>query len=114
MERLIDRFDKKDPKLNFKELAQLKKTRAIKSFIIEFKRLSILVIDILDRRLVVLFMDGLNEPLKGWVKGFNPDTLVAAIKKAHDMATFASSKIYSHVKPPLTLKEKDNKPPPKK
>ena len=29
IERLIDLFDKKDPKLNFKEFAQLKETRLV-------------------------------------------------------------------------------------
>ena len=35
-ERLIDHFDKKNPKLNFKELAQLKKIGAVESYITEF------------------------------------------------------------------------------
>lgn len=103
-ERLIDHFDGKDPKLNFKELAQLKQTGVVDSYITEFQRLSVLVADILERRLVVLFMDGLMEPLKGWFIGFNPTTLTEAIKKAHDMANSSSSsksKTYqttSHVK----------------
>ena len=45
-----------------------------------------LVIDILERRLVVLFMDGLSEPLRGWVKGHDPGTLQEATKKARDLA----------------------------
>lgn len=75
-----------------------------------------LVTVISKRRLIVLFVDGLMEPQKGRVKGFNPVTLMEAIKKAHHMALSSSSSAsnYSHLKPPLASKEKDNKPPPKK
>ena len=36
MEILIDHFNRKDLELNFKELAQLKKTGLVESYIIEF------------------------------------------------------------------------------
>ena len=81
-ERLIERFDGKDPELNFKDLAQLRQTGSVDQFIAKFQRLSVLVTDISERRQVVLFMDELAEPLKGWVKGFNPSTLSEAISKA--------------------------------
>ena len=84
-------------------------------FIAEFQKLSILVTDISERRQVVLFMDGLIEPLKGWVKGFNPATLSEAINKAKSMtlssASSSSSQSYSHSKLPTFLRDK---PPPKK
>lgn len=44
-----------------------------------------MVPDILDRRLVVLFAKGLSEPLKGWVKAFDPLNLQKEIKKARSM-----------------------------
>ena len=44
-----------------------------------------MVPDISDRRLVVLFTKGLSEPLKGWVKAFDPFNLQEAIKKARSM-----------------------------
>ena len=60
-------------------------------------------------------MDGLEEPLKGWVKGFNPSTLIEAISKARSMASSSasssSSRSHSHPKPPTFLRDK---PPPKK
>ena len=75
-----------------------------------------MVTNILERRLVFLFMDGLAKPLRGWVKGFNPITLTKAIKKACDMSTSSSSssRSYTQSKPPLIPKEKDNRPPPKR
>jgi hypothetical protein len=43
------------------------------------------VIDISEQRLVMLFTEGLVEPLKGWVKDFRPPTLQDAIRKTQDM-----------------------------
>ena len=113
--RLIDYLDRKVMELKFKELGQLKQTRIVESYNTKLQRLSVLVRYILERRIVVLFMDGLTEPFKGLVKVFNLVMLMAAIKKARDMArSTSSSKNYSHVKLPIGPKEKDNKPPPKK
>lgn len=84
-ERLIDRFDKKDPKLHFKELAQLKQLGSVDTYIAVFQRLSVLVIDILERRLIVLFVNELSDPLSGWIKALSPPTLQDAIKNARDM-----------------------------
>ena len=36
-------------------------------------------------------MDGLTQPLKGWVKGFNPATLSKAINEAWSMASSSTS-----------------------
>lgn len=91
IERLIDRFDGKDPKLNFKELAQLRKIGSIDHYITEFQKLSIMVMDISERKQIVLFMDGLTEPLRDWVKSFNPATLLEAIKKARSMPSSSTS-----------------------
>ena len=79
--RLIDRFDGKDPELNFKELAQLRQTGSVDQYITKFQKLFVLVKNISERRHIVLFMDGLIEQLKGWVKSFNPATLSEAIKR---------------------------------
>ena len=114
-ERLIERFDGKDSELNFKDLAQLRQTGSVDQFIAEFQKLSVLVTNISKRMRVVLFMDGLAEPLKGWVKGFNPSTLLEAISMARSMASLSasssSSRSHSHLKP-LTFSR--DKPLPKK
>lgn len=51
-------------RVQLQELAQLKQTRLVDSYITEFQSLTTLVIDILKSRLVVLFMDGLMETLR--------------------------------------------------
>ena len=48
-----------------------------------------MVPDISEWRLVILFIDGLIEPLKGWVKAFDPPTLEEAMKKACSMELVA-------------------------
>ena len=37
-QRLMERFDRKDPEIHFRELAQLKQTGSAESFISEFQR----------------------------------------------------------------------------
>ena len=41
--------------------------------------------NISEQRLVMLFTKGLSEPLHGWVKAFNPETLQDAIIRTWDM-----------------------------
>lgn len=49
-----------------------------------------MVMDISEARLVMLFIEGLSKPLRGWVKRFEPTTLCAAINKTKDMQDAAS------------------------
>ena len=60
-----------------------------------------LVTNISEMRLVVLFMDELSDPLRGWVKGHDPTTLQEATKKACDLTPSFRSRFQlrdSHVK----------------
>ena len=107
--RLIDHFDGKDPELNFKDLAQLKQTGIVDNDITEFQRLSILVTDISERCQIVLFMHGLKESLRGWIKGFNPCALNKAIKVVCDMAA-SSSKTHAITPTPSPQEEKNKEP----
>ena len=71
----MDRFDRKDPDIQFRELAQLKQTGSAEAFISEFQRISVMVIDVLESKLIMLFSEALTEPLQGWVKAYKPSTL---------------------------------------
>jgi hypothetical protein len=64
----MDRFDRRDPEIHFKYLAQLRKTGTAKIFISDFQRVAVAVTDISEPRLIMLFTEGLTEPLRGWVK----------------------------------------------
>lgn len=60
---LIERFDRKEPEMYFRELAQLKQYGSLEAYISEFQRLLVMVIDISERTLIVLFIKGLSNPL---------------------------------------------------
>ena len=72
---LINIFDKKDPEVHFKELASLKQTRTPDAYITEFQRLAVTVNDTSEARIMMLFIEGLSESLRSWVKAFKPVTL---------------------------------------
>jgi hypothetical protein len=109
-QKLMERFDKKDPKLHFKELAQLKQEGSPDAYITEFQKLAVMVSDISEQRLVMLFIEGLLEPLRGWVKDFKPETLQDAIVRTRDMeGAVPKTKFFS--KPFIPQKSKDKKPP---
>jgi hypothetical protein len=73
--RLMERFDRRDPELHFRDLTQLRQTRSVEVFISDFQRKVVAVSDISEHRLVMLFIEALTEPLRGWVKAFKPHTL---------------------------------------
>jgi hypothetical protein len=85
-ERLMDRFGKKYLEIHFREMAQLRHTCTPEAYVTNFQRMAVMVIDISEKRLVMLFMKGLEEPLRGWVKVFRPTTLHDTIMKTQDMA----------------------------
>ena len=53
---LMEIFDRKDPKILFKELAQLKQVGSPKAYMLEFENLSIMVFDVSMAMLVLLFI----------------------------------------------------------
>jgi hypothetical protein len=108
-QRLIECFDKKDPEIHFRELAQLKQTGSPEDFISEFQRVVVMVTDISESRLVMLFTEALAEPLRGWVKAYKPTTLQDAISRTRDLQD-AVPKSRFPPKPTFPIKDKDKKP----
>jgi hypothetical protein len=82
----MDRFDRKDPEIHFRDLAQLRQTGTAEVFIIEFQRVAVAMTDISKPRLIMLFTEGLIEPLRGWVKAYRPPTLQDSILRTRDLA----------------------------
>jgi hypothetical protein len=78
-ERLMDRYERRDPEIHFRDLAQLRQTGTTEAFIMEFQRVFVAATDILEPRMIMLFTEGLTEPLRGWVKAYRPPTLQDAI-----------------------------------
>jgi hypothetical protein len=108
-QRLIDRFDQGDPELHFRELTQLRQIGSPEVYIEEFQRIVVMVQDVSQSRLMMLFTEGLMEPLKGWVKDFKPTNLQDAIWRTRDLGPTAKSKFIA--RPPLNTGRRDQRPP---
>jgi hypothetical protein len=57
-------------------------------------------------RLLMLFIEGLMEPLRGWVKDFNPSNLQEAIWRTRDLMGSAAKTKFTP-RPPINQGEKD-------
>jgi hypothetical protein len=90
-------------------LAQLKQTGSPEAFISEFQRLAVMVTDIFEARLVMLFVEGLTEPLRGWVKAYKPTTLQDAVSRTRDMQDVVPKSRFPP-KPTFPQKSKETKP----
>jgi hypothetical protein len=64
--------------------------------------------DVSWSRLMMLFTEGLMEPLKGWVKAFKPTDLQDAIWRTRDLGLAASVKFVP--RPPLNTGGRDKRP----
>ena len=76
---LMERFERKDPELPFKELAQLKQVGTPEAYMLEFQNISVIFSDVSMTRLVLLFTEGLAKPLRGFVKSHKIATLKDAM-----------------------------------
>jgi hypothetical protein len=108
-QRLINRFDQGDPELHFRELTQLKQRGTTEAYIDEFHRFPVMLQDMSPTTLMMIFIEGLTEPLKGWVKPFKPTNLQEAIWKMRDLGPAAKPKFIP--KPPLNSSGRDQNPP---
>jgi hypothetical protein len=81
----MDRFDRRDPELCFMELAKLRQSGTTNAYISEFERVAVMVTDVSEHKLVMLFIEGLSEPLRGWVKAFKLGSLQDIITMTRDM-----------------------------
>jgi hypothetical protein len=107
-ERLMDRFDRRDPEIHFRDLAQLRQTGTAEAFISEFQRVAVAVTDISEPRLVMLFTEGLTEPLRGWVKAYRPHSLQDVVRRTRDLAD-SVPKTKPFTKPFVPQRDKDPK-----
>ena len=106
----MDRFDRRDPEIHFRDLAQLRQTGTAEAFNLEFQRVAVAVTDISEPRLVMLFKEGLTEPLRGWVKAYRPHTLQDVIRRTRDLAD-SVPKIKPFTKSFVPQRDRDQKNP---
>ena len=99
----------KDPEIHFKELAQLRQTGSVEAFISEFQRIVVMVTDVSESRLTMLFTEALTKPLRGWVKAYKPPTLQDAISQARDLQDSVPKNKFP-LKTNFPVRDKDKKP----
>lgn len=85
MRRHVERFDQKDLELHFQELANLRQTGSAQAYMAELQRLVMIVSDILESKLIMLFIEELAEPLHGWVRAYWHVSLQDSINWTRDM-----------------------------
>ena len=105
----MERFDKKDPEIHFRESTQLKQTDSSEAFISEFQRVVVMVTDVSENRMTMLFTQALTEPLGGWVKAYKPPTLQDAISRARDLQDSILKNRFP-LKTNFLVRDKDRKP----
>jgi hypothetical protein len=108
-DRLMDRFDRKDPEIHFRDLAQLRQTGTTEAFITEFQQVAVAVTNILEPGLIMLFTEGLTESLRGWVKAYKLPTLQDAILHTRDL-TDSVPKTKTFSKPFVPQRDRDKNP----
>jgi len=69
-----------------------------------------MVTDISEARLVMLFTEGLTEPLRGWVKAYKPTSLQDAVSRARDLQESISKPKFTP-RPNFPTKFNDRGPP---
>ena len=79
--RLMERFDRRDPRYHFVELTRLKKTGSPETYIADFLRVSVMVPDLSTTQRVYMYVEGLAEPLRSLVQSTKPATLQDAISR---------------------------------
>lgn len=83
--KLIARFDRKDTEVYYRDLEQLRQVGFADSYINEFQQIAVMVPNMTEKRVTMLFVEGLNDKLKGLVKARRPNTLDDAIQLALDL-----------------------------
>jgi len=107
-QRHIDRFDQGYQELYFRELTQLRQTGSPEIYIEEFQRVSIMVPDVSQARLMMLFTKVLMEPLWGWVKDFKLSNLHEAIWRIGDLMGLTTKTKFSP-RPPINQGGRDQR-----
>ncbi|XP_077246914.1 uncharacterized protein LOC143886710 [Tasmannia lanceolata] len=109
--RLLQMFDQVPTKQHFRELADLRQTAKLRAYVDEFRQLSLMVDGLSAIWLSYMFVQGLKEPLRGWVSAFDPPNLEPAMAKALTMeasASFTTPNRPNPVRPPSSFEQGRN------
>ena len=81
----MDIFDPRDLEAHLVGLTKLKQLGYLETYIYEFLKLSIMISDLTMTKIVYMFIDGMVEPLHGFVKSTRPTMLQEAMERARDL-----------------------------
>ena len=81
----MERFDRRDPEQHFVELTRLKQTGSPETYIADFLRVSVMVLDLSTAWRVYIYVEGLADPLRGLVQSTKLATLQDAISRTRDL-----------------------------
>ena len=68
--KLTERFDWRDLDISFRDLAHIRQVGTPEAYISRLQKVDVMVTDISKSMLILLFTEGLDEPLKGLVKAY--------------------------------------------
>ena len=102
-------MDQRDPDISFCELEHIKQVGTHESYISEFPKVAVMVIDISESRMILLFTQGLVETLRGLVKSYRPTTLQEAVSRTRDLQDEIPRTKYP-LRPSMPLKFKNKRP----
>jgi len=68
----VERFERRYPEAPFMGLVKLKRSGNLETYIYEFLKISIMVLDLFAARRVYMFVDALEEPLHGCLSPPSP------------------------------------------
>lgn len=109
---LVERSDQRDPQAPFMGLENLRQSCNLETYIFEFLKLSIMVVDLSAVRRGYMFIDGIEKPLHGLVEYTKPTTLQYAIERAIDLQdALPKAKAKCQQKPTFLSKRKYDKAP---
>ena len=80
-QRLLEIFDQRNLEDHFVELTRLKQTGSPETYIADFLRVLVMVIDLFAARMIYMFVEGLAEPLRGLVRSTRLATLQDTISR---------------------------------
>ena len=70
--KLTERFDQRYHDISFRYLVEIIQVGTLEAYILEFQKVDVMVTNISESSLILLFTEGLVEPLKGLVKAYDP------------------------------------------
>ena len=94
---LVERIERRDLEISFKDITHVKKTGTHEVYIYEFQKLVVMVSEISETHLILLFIEGIKDPLKVLVKAYRLSTLKDAFNRTRYLQVIIPRKRFPNV-----------------